>query len=382
MTPSGKLELTWTNKHLRLLSNEDGGYTWVQPSDYRVAEVRLLHDLEEVGETHSARWRTKDNLLIHGDALNALTSLCELPEFAREYVGKVKLAYLDPPFNTQQAFEHYDDALEHSVWLTMMRDRLLQIRTLLSPDGSVWVHCDDSEQAYLKVMMDEVFGRDSFVAPIIWQKADTPRMDAKKFSDSHDYLLGYGRTPAWVPKRISFTPDLAGYPYNDSEGRHYSSLTLRKWGHNSRRQDRPKLWYPIEHDGIEYWPLKPDGTEGYWRWDRKKYEANLHRIEWADKGHGVQPYVITYAPESTDRPPETLWLNDEVGHNREAKSHVKTLFAGEPFATPKPERLIAKLIDIASNPEDVVLDCFAGSGTTAAVAQKNGPSLGDDRIEH
>ena len=108
--------------------------------------------------------RAKDNLLIRGDALNALTSLCELPEFAREYVGKVKLAYLDPPFNTQQAFEHYDDALEHSVWLTMMRDRLLQIRKLLSPDGSVWVHCDDSEQAYLKVMMDEVFGRDNFVA--------------------------------------------------------------------------------------------------------------------------------------------------------------------------------------------------------------------------
>jgi hypothetical protein len=147
---SGRLELTWTNKHLRLLSDDDGGYTWVAPSDYRVAEVRLLHDVDNVGETRGDRSRAKDNLLIRGDALNALTSLCELPEFAREYVGKVKLAYLDPPFNTQQAFEHYEDALEHSVWLTMMRDRLLQIRKLLSPDGSVWVHCDDSEQAYLK----------------------------------------------------------------------------------------------------------------------------------------------------------------------------------------------------------------------------------------
>ncbi|HZQ65690.1 MAG TPA: hypothetical protein VFA66_10735 [Gaiellaceae bacterium] len=106
------------------------------PSDYRVAEVRLLHDVLEIGETHAERSRAKDNLLIRGDALNALTSLCELPEFAREYVGKVKLAYLDPPFNTQQAFEHYDDALEHSVWLTMMRDRLLQIRKLLGP--SAW----------------------------------------------------------------------------------------------------------------------------------------------------------------------------------------------------------------------------------------------------
>ena len=163
---SGRLELTWTNKHLRLLADEDGGYTWVPPSDYRVAEVRLLHDQLEVGETASGRKRATDNLLIRGDALNALASLCELPEFSREYVGKVKLVYLDPPFNTQQAFEHYDDALEHSVWLTMMRDRLLQIRKLLSPDGSVWVHCDDSEQAYLKVMMDEVFGRDNFVAAL------------------------------------------------------------------------------------------------------------------------------------------------------------------------------------------------------------------------
>jgi adenine-specific DNA-methyltransferase len=127
----------------------------VPPSDYRVAEVRLLHDVEEVGETRGQRGRAKDNLLIAGDALNALTSLCELPELAREYVGKVKLAYLDPPFNTQQAFEHYDDALEHSVWLTMMRDRLLQIRKLLASDGSVWVHCDDSEQAYLLADRDE-----------------------------------------------------------------------------------------------------------------------------------------------------------------------------------------------------------------------------------
>ncbi|MGH7188592.1 MAG: hypothetical protein ACREF0_05325 [Acetobacteraceae bacterium] len=126
VTPSGKLELTWTNKHLRLLSNEDGGYTWVQPSDYRVAEVRLLHDLEEVGETHSARSRAKDNLLIRGDALNALTSLCELPEFAREYVGKVKLAYLDPPFNTQQAFAHYDDA--YRQLRTSVRPRLARSR--------------------------------------------------------------------------------------------------------------------------------------------------------------------------------------------------------------------------------------------------------------
>ena len=169
-TYEGRLELTWTNKHLRLLAHDDGRYEWVPPADYRVAEVRLLHDAGTVGDVHPPEERAQDNLLIRGDALNALTSLIELPEFAREYVGKVKLAYLDPPFNTQQSFLQYDDALEHSVWLTMMRDRFVQIKTLLSEDGSVWVHCDDSEQAYLKVMMDEVFGRENHAGTIIWQK--------------------------------------------------------------------------------------------------------------------------------------------------------------------------------------------------------------------
>lgn len=189
----GRLELTWTNKHLRLLAHGDGSYEWVPRSDYRVAEVRLLHNRGVAGEVSPERSRAKDNLLICGDALNALTSLIELPEFAREYVGKVKLVYLDPPFNTQQSFLHYDDALEHSVWLTMMRDRLIQIKTLLSPDGSVWVHCDDSEQAYLKVMMDEVFGRENFITTVVWQKAHSRRNDARFLSSAHDYLLVYAK---------------------------------------------------------------------------------------------------------------------------------------------------------------------------------------------
>ncbi len=172
-TYDGRLELTWTNKPLRLLAHEDGSYEWVSPSDYRVAEVRLLHDAGAGGEVHAQPDRARDNLLIRGDALNALTSLIELPELAREYVGKVKLAYLDPPFNTQQSFLHYDDALEHSVWLTMMRDRLVSTKTLLAPAGSVWVHLDDSEMGYCRVMMDEIFGRENFVATIVWEKSYT-----------------------------------------------------------------------------------------------------------------------------------------------------------------------------------------------------------------
>jgi adenine-specific DNA-methyltransferase len=177
----GRLELTWTNKHLRLLAHDDGSYEWVPASDYRVAEVRLLRDAGTVGQVHDDAERAKDNLLIRGDTLNALTSLIELPEFAQEYVGKVKIAYLDPPFNTQQSFLQYDDALEHSVWLTMIRDRLLQIRTLLAPDGSVWLHLDHSEVHRARCAMDEVFGPGCFVAEIIWRSSDNSNNDAKQF---------------------------------------------------------------------------------------------------------------------------------------------------------------------------------------------------------
>jgi adenine-specific DNA-methyltransferase len=178
----GRLELSWTNKHLRLLAHEDGSYEWLDPSDYRVAEIRLLHDLDTVGQV--SRTRAVDNLLIRGDAFHALTSLARLPEFSCEYLGKVKLAYLDPPFNTGQAFEHYDDALEHSVWLTMMRDRLVQIWQLLAPDGSVWLHLDDSEAAYARVMMDEIFGRQNFVASVVWQRTTGTRKT--DIANSHD----------------------------------------------------------------------------------------------------------------------------------------------------------------------------------------------------
>lgn len=148
---SGRLELTWTEKDRRLVSREDGDYTWVPPSDHRVAEVRLLHDAGSIGDEPEA------GVLVRGDALHALVSLSELEPYRTSYLGKVSLAYLDPPFNTQQSFLQYDDGLEHSIWLTMMRDRLVQVKKLLAPTGSVWVHCDDYEQAYLKAVMDEVF---------------------------------------------------------------------------------------------------------------------------------------------------------------------------------------------------------------------------------
>jgi adenine-specific DNA-methyltransferase len=368
MTYTGRLELTWTNKDLRLLASEDGSYEWVPPSDYRVAEVRLLRDGGVVGEVKGERDRAQDNLLIQGDALNALTSLIELPEFAREYVGKVRLAYLDPPFNTQQSFLHYDDALEHSVWLTMLRDRLIQIKTLLSTDGSVWVHCDDSEQAYLKVMMDEVFGRDNFIATVIWQKIHARNNSAQHFSSDHDYIVVFAKDKnSWVRNRIDRTEASNSdfwNPDDDPRG---------LW----RRSD---LTASHAYGEGKYEVVGPHGDrfvprEGrWWSVSRVNFDTLVrdNRIWWGRDRRSF-PFRKRFESELLGLVPTTIWLHDEVGDNREAKSEVTRLFGREAiFATPKPERLLRKIIHIGSNPGDVVLDCFLGSGTTAAVAQKMG----------
>ena len=373
---SGRLELTWTNKDQRLLAAEDGSYQWVPPADYRVAEVRLLDNAATVGDTRAenSRGRAKDNLLIRGDALSALTSLTSLPEFASEYVGKIKLAYLDPPFNTQQSFLHYDDALEHSVWLTLMRDRLLQIKRLLAPDGSVWVHCDDSEQARLEVMMDEIFGPENFVASVIWEKADSPRMDVENFSVRHDYIIVFRRSEAFQVNRMDDGEIPGHYDKEDDDGRPYYLKPLRAMaGADSAREARPTMWFPLEApDKAEVWPMLPDGGEGRWRWGRERIEREKDRIEWVKTKRGWSAYYRIYAG-GTQRPPETLLRHTEVGSNRTSKAEIKALFPNvAPFDHPKPEALLQRVIELGSKEGDVVLDCFLGSGTTSAVAHKMG----------
>lgn len=361
---SGRLELTWTNKDRRLLGREDGTWDWLHPSDYRVAEARLLHEAAQVGD------QTAENLLIRGDALSALGSLSKIPEHAERYVGRVKVAYLDPPFNTQQSFLNYDDALEHSVWLTMMRDRLEQIRELLAPDGSVWAHCDDYEQAHLRVLMDELFGRANFIATVVWERQYT-QSNMAVFSTSHDYLLLYARDRSRFAEARNRLPRTekqdAAYrnPDNDPRG---------PWKPTPLQARNPYSLglYSITTPSGRVIPGPPPGR--FWALSEEKFQELQRddRVVWGKEGAGA-PAIKTFLTEVQALVPKTWWPHTECGHTDEAKRESKQLSAaGVPFVTPKPERLLRRVIEISTNPGDIVLDPFLGSGTTAAVAHKMG----------
>ena len=304
-------------------------------------------------------------MLIHGDNLLALKAL------ESKFAGQVKCIYIDPPYNTGSAFEHYDDNLEHSQWLNLMRPRLEILWRLLSEDGSLWISIDDDEQAYMKVLCDELFGRSSFIASIIWQKRTSPDMRAV-ISDGHDYVLVYAkdkdlfkqvrnRLPLSEEQRKSYKN-----PDNDPRGPWTSTDCTAQAGHGTADQ-----FYTLTTPVGRVIELPKSLC---WRFTKERMEEEIAagRIWLGKDGTGV-PRKKTYLKDSTGVVPWTLWMNKEVGHNQEAKKENNALFgSSNAFDTPKPERLIQRIIHIASNPGDLVLDSFLGSGTTAAVAQKMG----------
>jgi adenine-specific DNA-methyltransferase len=278
------------------------------------------------------------------------------------YAGQVKCIYIDPPYNTQSAFAHYDDKLEHSQWLSMMTPRLMLLKDLLAQDGSIWVSIDDREAHYLKVLMDEIFGRENFIANVIWQKKYAGANDANYLSDIHDHVLVFAKNKAkWKPNLLERSEELnAKYsnPDNDPRGV-WNSTNL------SVKTFSEKNYYPIVGPtGVEFFPP----PTRCWVVSREKYEELLadNRIWFGSKGD-ARPYKKTFLSEvQQGTVPLTLWLHSDAGHNIEAKGELRTLFDGsnDLFSTPKPERLIQRILHIATNPNDLVLDSFLGSGTT------------------
>lgn len=345
--------------------------TWIGKENRPKLEPRIL--LEDPERSYHAKHKVSendlfDNRLIFGDNLLALKAL------EQEFAGKVKCIFIDPPYNTGSAFEHYDDGVEHSLWLSLMRERLELLRRLLSQDGTIWITIDDNEAHYLKVLLDEVMGRDNFVANCFWQKVYSERMDATGFSVSHDHILVYRRSEKAVIRQIPKEQNAAQFGFFDEKTqKYYRRRSLRKEGSESLRADRPSMWYEIEApDKTLIWPVKPDGTEGRWRWKKENVPLKRDELDFIQKDGKWEIYVKQFIEESPTRPPSTLWLQADVGHNHEAKLEVKAFNPTDVFDTPKPERLIKHVLTLATNPGDLVLDSFLGSGTTAAVAHKMG----------
>lgn len=310
-----------------------------------------------------------DNYLIKGNNLLALHSL-------KRYLGQVKCICIDPPYNTGSDDFNYNDSFNHSTWLTFMRNRLEVAKQLLDKNGTIFIFCDDNEQAYLRVLADEIMGRACFMATVVWRNSDNSNNDAKKFSQDHNYILVYSKNEKWESVKAERGEDNASHfsnPDGDPRGPWFDGNPVNS------PNPRKNLMYDITAPNGNTIKHPPNG----WRWDPNTLKAKMEsgEIYFNDKMTGIKRR--TYLNEMKGLPPSTLWdieeqdswLDlDETGHTRQAKSELKALFKGmatsDLFKTPKPERVIKKVLSISTHENDLVVDFFSGSATTAAVAMK------------
>ena len=359
--------------------------TWIGKDKRPRLEPRVL--VEDVEKSHHATTRRKDgkdifdNMLIHGDNLLALKAL------EQQFTAKVKCIYIDPPYNTGTAFMHYDDGLEHSIWLGLMRERLMLLYRLLSDDGCIWINLDDNEVHYCKVMCDELFGRESFLCDIAWEKRYSPPPDTKDFGYIHDHILVYRKSVNFVRNLLPLTDDQKGrYKNLDNDPR--GPWKAADYTCRFTAQQRPNLYYPIHHPltGEEIWPKETR----VWANSKDEHEKNVreNRLWWGKNGSARVPAKKNFLSDiQQGMMPMSLWHYEFAGTNQDAKKEIKALFGTKLFDTPKPEKLISIILQISTNPGDLVLDSFLGSGTTAAVAHKMGRrwigvELGDHCYAH
>lgn len=353
MTKKTKLELTWPGKDER-------------PK----LEPRIL--IEDPAKSYHASVRRDgdlfDNMLIKGDNLLALKAL------EQDYQGKVKCVFIDPPYNTGSAFTHYDDGLEHSLWLSLMRDRLECIHRLLADNGSLWVTLDDNESHYFKVLADEVFGRENFVANVVWEKVYTPKSNSRGLSNDHDHVLVYGKTPKWLEGSWNKIPRSAEQNSRFKNNDNDPNGPWRTYPLDVRTEDgakREKYRYEVTTPSGRV--VKPaPGRHWALPYERFLAENAAGQIYYGKNGDAMPSRKVYLRDADQGVISRTWWPYKEVGGNQDAKREILALFGDSGFITPKPESLLERVLTIATNAGDLVLDSFAGSGTTGAVAHKMG----------
>lgn len=346
---------------------------WLNKDEAITAATRCAYRLLKPVEELSYGDKNTENMLIQGDNLAALKAL--LPTHA----GTVKCVFIDPPYNTKSAFEHYDDNLEHSQWLSMIYPRIVLLHQLLAEDGSIWVTLDDNEAHYFKVMLDEIFGRRNFLGNIIWQHSVQAKGYPGKFSVHHNHVLVWRKTEKFVLNNLMRTAaHNKNYtnPDNDKRG---------PWRSGDVRNSlvRPNLMYDIVTPNHKIINHPPKG----WRFSRETFEKELAQGKIIFSADETRIIRKIYLADQKGRVPETIWFSAEVGTTREASKQIKSVTASEHFATPKPERLLYRILALATKQGDMILDSFLGSGTTAAVAHKMrrkyiGIEIGEQAVTH
>jgi adenine-specific DNA-methyltransferase len=343
--------------------------TWIGKGDEPVLEPRILIEDPSLsfGDNNSL------NMLIHGDNLLALKAL------EQEYSGKIKCIYIDPPYNTGSAFEHYDDGVEHSIWLSLMKQRIEILRTLLTEDGVIWITLDEHEGHYAKVMCDEIFGRSNFLGTVIWQHSIQGKNDSKTFSLHHNYIFAYSKSEAFtmgkLPRQEKHNANYSN-PDNDPRG---------PWRSGDFRS-------PNLRENLKYNVITPSGNtilppEKGWRWSETQFNQKVLSKEIIFNKDETKITRKIYLENQGGRVPESIWFGEDVGTTRVANNEIKKLFENTTFDTPKPEKLIESILHLSTSTGDIVLDSFLGSGTTAAVAHKMdrqwiGIELGDHAYTH
>ena len=349
------------------------GYTKPLKTEFIKAHPAMIVDTQHFDADFTARMlevigdvdKQTDGLLIHGDNFHSLVLL------RSRYSRSIECMFSDPPYNIGLGDFLYKDNFMHSSWMTMIENRYELAVRLLRTDGASWTILDNNEANNFHKVVEPIFRNDCFVDTVAWtdvlawEKVYSPRMDATQFSTSIDFMFVFSGQPNWTPRHLIIEPNLDQFPHVDENRERYRSDPLRKWGKNSLRQNRQRLWFLIKSpDGTEVWPIKPDGTEGCWRWQKSTVEKRYDELDWLDKGNGLQPYVRQYANKSNWRPVETLWEYEDVGSTHEAAEEIKALLPRNNFQTVKPTRLIKRVVETSADEYATVLDFFAGTGTT------------------